>query len=122
MYQGVFTQCRGVAHNSTFSDFPSVSRIISFHFSVFVPMGHPFHPNSHAIWGNYHPIYLLLCAGHLPSHTFSMGHQFLPILGCFSLHITSPITKGCINSHGAPFHPVSLFNNLSGLMGHLPFP
>ena len=34
-----------------------------------------------------------------------------PILSCYSLHITSPFTKGCIHSHGAPFLPVSSFNN-----------
>ena len=61
--------------------------------------------------------------GQLPSHIFAAlyraltipytfnGALILPILGCFLLHITSPITKGCINSHGAPFHPVSLPNN-----------
>ena len=55
--------------------------------------------------------FLLLCAGHLPSRTLSMGHQSFPFLAAFhcTLHLPSP--EGCINSHGAPFLPVSLFNN-----------
>ena len=72
--KGVFTQCHSVAHNSRFSDFPQSVELFLFTFQYFVPMGHYFLPNSCAIWGNYNPIYLLLCAGQLPSHTFSMGH------------------------------------------------
>ena len=123
MYQGVFhsmPRCSPLFQHSLI--FLNQHNYFFSHFSMLVPMGHHFHPNSRAIWGKYHPIFLLLCAGHLPSHTFSMGHQILPILGCFSLHITSPKTKGCINSHGAPFLPVSSSDNFSGLMGHLPFP
>ena len=135
MYQGVITQCCGVAHNSRFSDFSQSVESFLFTFQylclwgiISIPIlmpctyGAPFHPNSRATWGIYHPIYLLLCTRHLPSHTFSNGAFILPILGCFSLHITSPITKGCINSHRAPFHPISSFHNFSGLMGHLSFP
>ena len=93
MYQGVFTQCYGVAHNSRFSDFFSISKIISFHFSVVCTYGAPFHPNSHAIWGIYHPIYffnyLLLCMGQLPSRTFSMRHLLFPFLAAFIAHYIS---------------------------------
>ena len=108
MYQGVFTQCCGVAHNSRFSDFSSISRIISFfHFSVFAPMGHYFHPNSRAIWGIYHPIYLLLCTRHLPSCTFSMGHSFFPFLAafCCTLHLPSLWSVSIPTGHlSIPFH------------------
>ena len=60
--------------------------------------------------------------GHFPSHIFAAyvlaltipyiinGEFTHPILSCFSLHMTSPLTKGCIHSHGVPFLPVSSSN------------
>ena len=107
MYQGVFTQCHDVALNSRFSDFFSISITISFHFSVFVPMGHYFHPHSLTIWGKYHPIYLLLCTGHLPSRTFSMGHSFFPFLTAFHFTVHLPSLRGVYIYTGhlsIPFH------------------
>ena len=94
MYQGVFTQYRGVAHNSRFSDFSSISRIISFHFSVFCAYGAFCHPNSCAIWGIYHPIYFQLFAALYEAFTIPYifnGAFILPILGCFccTLHLPS---------------------------------
>ena len=92
MCQGVFTQCRGVAHVSHFS-------FQFFSISILAPMGPSFHPNSHAIWGTFHPIYLLLMYGALTIPYIINGASYPPIFGCFSLHITSPITQGCIHSH-----------------------
>ena len=85
-------------------------------------MGYSFHPNSHAIWGTFHPIYLLLMYGALTIPYIINGASNPPIFGCFSLPITSPITKGCIYSHRAFFHPVSILNNFVRLMGHFILP
>ena len=70
-------------------------------------MGHSFHPNSHAIWGTFPSHIFAAYVGALTIPYIINGAFILPILSCFSLHITSPITKGCIHSHGAPFLPVS---------------
>ena len=81
MYQGVSTQCCGVAHNSRFSDLPQSVESFLFTFQywhlwgiISIPIlmpcayGVPFHPNSRAqygalsipyiccfVWGIYHP-------------------------------------------------------------------
>ena len=115
MCQGVFTQCRSVAHISPFS-------FQFFSISILAPMGHSFHPNSRAIWGTFHPIYLLLMYRALTIPYIINGASYPPIFGCFSLHITSPITKGCIHSHRVFFHPVSIPNNFFRLMGHFILP
>ena len=85
-------------------------------------MGHSFHPNSHTIWGPFHPIYLLLVYGALTILYIINGAFTHPIPSCFLLHITSPFTKGCIHSHRSFFHPVSILNNFFRLMGHFILP
>ena len=68
-------------------------------------MGHSFHPNSRAIWGIYHPIYLLLSTGHFPSHTFSMGHPFFPFLAAFHCTLHLPSLRGVQIHTGHPSIP-----------------
>ena len=127
------------SHNSTFSDYSSISRIISFHVSVFCTYGAFSHPNSRTIWGSYHPIYLLLSTGHLPSRTFSMGHPFIPFLAAFHCTLHLPSLRGVyihmghlsipfhylLISHGAPMLPIVIFAVLIyptfGTHGHLNF-
>ena len=70
-------------------------------------MGHYFHPNSHAIWGIFHPIYLLLSMRHLPSHTFSKGHPFFPFLAAYHCTLHLPSLRGVQIHTGhlsIPFH------------------
>ena len=70
MYQGVFTQCRGVAHNSTFSDFPQSVYLFLFTSSVLCAYGASFPSQFLAqygaitipyiccfVQGTYHPIH-----------------------------------------------------------------
>ena len=66
--KGYFTQCRGVAHNSTFPDFPQSVQLFVFTFQYLAPMGHHFIPILTQygaitipyiccfVWGNYHPV------------------------------------------------------------------
>ena len=80
MYQGYFSQCRGVAHNSTFPDFPQSVQLFLFIFQYFAPMGHhsiPILAQYGAITipyiccfvrGNYHPV--LFQWGINPSHSW----------------------------------------------------
>ena len=142
MYQGVLTQCHGVAHKSRFSDFPQSAESFLFTFQYFAPMGHYFHPNSHAFqWSApmghlfipilmllYSTTFMLLNTRHLPSCIFSMGHSSFPFLAAFIAHYIShyygvyQFTRGTFPSRfimGYLFFP---FNNSSGLMGHLSFP
>ena len=94
MYQGVFIQCRGVAHNSTFSDFPQSAELFLFTFQYFVPMGHFTIPIV-TLYGEstipyiYNPFAALYEAFTIP-YIFN-GAFILPILGCFhcTLHLPS---------------------------------
>ena len=112
MYQGVFTQCRGVAHNSRFSDFPQSAESVLFSFQYLCLWGIISIPILMQYGANTIPYICCLVRGiYHPIH-FQWGihssHSWL-----LSLHITSPITMGCINSHGAPFHPVSAWGTFS---------
>ena len=85
-------------------------------------MGHSFHPNSHAIWGTFSSHIFAAYVGALTIPYIINGAFTHPILSCYSLHITSPITKGCIHSHGAPFLPVSSSNNFFWTHGAFSLP
>ena len=130
MYQGVFTQCRGVAHNSRFSDFLQSAELFLFTFQWVCAYGVPFHPNSCTIWGIHHPIYflnyLLLCTRHLPSHTFSMGHLLIPFLAAFIAHYIShyygvyKFTWDTFPSHFIMGYLAFPFNNFIDSLGICP--
>ena len=115
MYQGVITQCSGVAHNSRFSEFSQSAESFLFTFQYL------------RLWGII-SIPILMHMGHLPSHIFSqlfaalykaftIPYIFnralaLPIVGCIHCTLHLPFLWGVINSHGAPFHPISSWGTL----------
>ena len=109
MYQGVFTQCRGVAHNSRFSDLPQSVESFLFTFQYLHLWGIIFIPILVQYGAFTIPYICCFVRGiYHPAH-FEWG-IYPSILGCFSLHITSPFTLGCINSHGALVHPVFIIS------------
>ena len=123
MYQGVFTQCRGVAHNSRFSVFPQSAESFLFTFqclhlwgiisipilvpnSVVCTYGASFHPNSQcfgALLYHFNAYINHICCfvmRHLPSHLANgwtlifNGAFILPILGCFHCTLHLPSLWG----------------------------
>ena len=97
MYQGVITQCSGVAHNLRFSEFSQSAESFLFTFQ-YLPL-----------WGII-SIPILMHMGHLPSYIFCQlfaalyeaftipyifnGALALPILGCFHCTLHLPLLWG----------------------------
>ena len=107
MYQGVITQCRGVAHNSRFSDFSSISRIISFSLFNICTYGALFSSQFSCNMGHVPShIFAALCEAFTIPHIFN-GASILPILGCFhcTLHLPSLWSVSILMGHlSIPFH------------------
>ena len=129
MYQGVFTQCSGVAHKSRFSDFFQSAESFLFTFQylhlwgiISIPiLMHMGHLPSHNFLN-----YLLLCKRHSPSHTISMGHSLFPLLAALIAHYIShsygvyKFTWGTFPSHFIMEYLACPFNNFLDSWGTCP--
>ena len=114
MYQGVFNQCTGVAHNSSFSDFSESAEL-------FIFMLQYLH-----IWGIYLPIYFLFNGALvLPIYAAKYGAITHPIY--FNEAFTLPVV--CCLFHctlnlpflwGTKFHMGHL--SIQFMMGYISFP